>query len=282
MPCVERIVPLDRGEGLVRGADGSRRMAVDVGGVRIGAGEAVVIAGPCAVESHDQTFAVAQAVRDAGAKIFRAGAFKPRTSPYSFQGLGEKGLKILDDVRRETGLKVVSEAMDADDLELVAEYADMIQIGSRNMQNYTLLRRAGRMGVPILLKRGMAATLDEWLMAAEYILNEGQDKVVLCERGVRTFSDHSRFTLDLGAVPAVRELSHLPVIVDPSHGTGSRERVPAMARAALAAGADGLMIEVHDQPDDALSDGPQSLDLAGFAELMDSLRRLAAALDVNI
>jgi 3-deoxy-7-phosphoheptulonate synthase len=282
IPCVERIIPLDRGAGLVSRDVRREPTVVRVGDVLIGGGQAVVIAGPCAVESPEQTLAIAEVVRKGGAKIFRAGAFKPRTSPYSFQGLGERGLKILADVRSETGLKVVTEAMDSDSLEQVAEYADIIQIGSRNMQNYALLQQAGRCGKPILLKRGMAATIEEWLMAAEYILNEGQDQVILCERGVRTFNDHSRFTLDLGAVPAVREFSHLPVIVDPSHGTGNRSRVPAMARAALAAGADGVMIEVHDRPEDALSDGLQSLDPAGFYQLMGELRRLAEALGFNI
>jgi 3-deoxy-7-phosphoheptulonate synthase len=282
IPCVERIIPLDRGAGLVSRDVRREPTVVRVGDVLIGGGQAVVIAGPCAVESPEQTLAIAEVVRKGGAKIFRAGAFKPRTSPYSFQGLGERGLKILADVRSETGLKVVTEAMDSDSLEQVAEYADIIQIGSRNMQNYALLQQAGRCGKPILLKRGMAATIEEWLMAAEYILNEGQDQVILCERGVRTFNDHSRFTLDLGAVPAVREFSHLPVIVDPSHGTGNRSRVPAMTRAALAAGADGVMIEVHDRPEDALSDGLQSLDPAGFYQLMGELRRLAEALGFNI
>jgi len=282
MPCVERVLPLDRDKGLVGGKRPPAPAVVEVGEVRFGGGNAVVIAGPCAVESPEQALEIARVVRDNGAKMFRAGAFKPRTSPYSFQGLGEPGLKILDEVRKETGLKIVTEAMDSESLEMVAGHADMIQIGSRNMQNYSLLRRAGRLEVPILLKRGMAATLEEWLMAAEYILNEGNERVVLCERGVRTFSDHSRFTLDLGAVPAVRELSHLPIIVDPSHGTGYRSRVPAMARASLAAGADGVMLEVHNRPDDALSDGPQSLDPQGFSELMRDLKRLAEALRIRL
>ncbi len=282
LPCVERVVPLDRGAGLVSRETSSQPTVVRIDELRIGNGDVVVIAGPCAVESPEQALAIAEAVAKGGAKIFRAGAYKPRTSPYSFQGLGEKGLKILADVRSVTGLKIVTEAMDEASLDLVAHYADIIQIGSRNMQNYPLLQRAGRLGKPILLKRGMAATIEEWLMAAEYILNEGQDRVILCERGVRTFSDHSRFTLDLGVVPAVKELSHLPVIVDPSHGTGYRGRVPAMARAALAAGADGVMIEVHDQPDDALSDGAQSLDPPGFVNLMRELYRLAEALEIRI
>ncbi|HUX08679.1 MAG TPA: 3-deoxy-7-phosphoheptulonate synthase [Acidobacteriota bacterium] len=282
LPCVERVVQLDRGAGLVSRETTPQPTVIRIDELSIGGGDVVVIAGPCAVESPEQTLAIAEVVRKGGAKIFRAGAFKPRTSPYSFQGLGEQGLKILADVRSETGLKIVTEAMDEASLGLVEKYADIIQIGSRNMQNYSLLQVAGRTGKPILLKRGMAATIDEWLMAAEYILNEGQDQVILCERGVRTFSDHSRFTLDLGAVPAVKELSHLPVIVDPSHGTGYRGRVPAMARAAIAAGADGLMIEVHNHPDEALSDGVQSLDPVGFTNLMHELRRLAEALEIRI
>jgi 3-deoxy-7-phosphoheptulonate synthase len=282
IPCVERIIPLDRGAGLVSRDLHAEPTVVHIGDIPIGGGNAVVIAGPCAVESAEQTLAIAEAIQKAGAKVFRAGAYKPRTSPYSFQGLGERGLKILADVRTETGLKIITEAMDAESLELVAGFADIVQIGSRNMQNYPLLQLAGRLGKPILLKRGMAATIEEWLMAAEYILNQGQDQVILCERGVRTFSDHSRFTLDLGAIPAVKELSHLPVIVDPSHATGNRSRVPAMARAALAAGADGVMIEVHDRPDDALSDGLQSLDPPAFSQLMRELARIAEALDLKI
>ena len=275
LPGVERVVPLGRGASLFGAGSGPEPTAVRVGDAVIGGGRPAVIAGPCAVESLEQALTIASVVRESGAMIFRGGAYKPRTSPYDFQGLGEEGLKILARVRDETGLMVVTEALDAESLELVARYADMIQIGSRNMQNYPLLRRAGRLKKPILLKRGMAATLDEWLMAAEYILSEGCDDVVLCERGVRTFSDHSRFTLDLAAVPAVRERSRLPVIVDPSHGTGVSSRVPAMARAAVAAGADGVMLEVHYSPEQALSDGQQTLTPEVFLELVQDLKRIA-------
>ncbi len=245
-----------------------------------GAGFAV-IAGPCAVESRKSALEVARAVKAAGASAFRGGAYKPRTSPYSFQGLGKKGLDILRAVREETGLAIVTEAVDPQSLEQVARHADMIQIGTRNMQNYSLLRLAGQSGRPVLLKRGFSATFEEFLMAAEYILSEGNYNVVLCERGVRTFADHTRSTLDISLVPAVRKISHLPVIVDPSHAAGRRDMVPALSRAALAAGAHGLIVEVHPDPDKALSDGSQSMDLPSFAELMDSLRRIAAAMDVE-
>ncbi len=214
-----------------------------------------------------------------GAQLLRGGAFKPRTSPYAFQGLGEKGLAILAEARERFGLGIVTEAIDTESLALVEQYADMIQIGARNMQNYSLLRRAGQSRKPVLLKRGMAATLDEWLMAAEYVLSEGNYQVVLCERGVRTFSDHSRNTLDLSVVPAVKAVSHLPVIVDPSHGTGRRDRVLPLARAALAVGADGLIVEVHDQPEHAASDGPQSIYPRQLEQLMEQARRLAPLLE---
>jgi 3-deoxy-7-phosphoheptulonate synthase len=282
MPGVARIIALKPIAGLVGKSDGVKQTVVRVGEAEIGGGSVAVIAGPCAVESMDQAMAVAETVAKSGVKIFRAGAFKPRTSPYSFQGLGEEGLRILVHVRDETGLRIVTEALDRESLGLVAQYADMVQIGSRNMQNYQLLRAAGRLKKPVLLKRGMAATLEEWLMAAEYILAEGNSQVVLCERGVRTFSDHSRFTIDLGVIPAVRELSHLPVIVDPSHGTGISSRVPAMARAAVAAGADGVMLEVHPRPEAAFSDGSQSLDPGAFVSLMDELHRIANALGLRL
>ena len=251
---------------------------VRVGDAEIGGDELAIIAGPCAIESHAQAFAVAESVRRSGARFFRGGAFKPRTSPYAFQGLGVEGLKILAEVREVYGLKIVTEALDESGVDLVEKYGDMIQIGARNMQNFSLLRRAGRSHLPVLLKRGLSATLDEWLLAAEYIMSEGNYNVVLCERGVRTFSDHSRNTLDLAVIPPVKTLSHLPIIVDPSHGTGKRDHVPAMARAALAAGADGLLIEVHPDPDRALSDGAQSLDFTGFVKLQESLLRLAEPL----
>jgi 3-deoxy-7-phosphoheptulonate synthase len=240
-----------------------------------------VIAGPCAVESLKGALAVARAVKAAGAGAFRGGAYKPRTSPYSFQGLGKKGLDILRAVREETGLPVVTEAVDPESLEQVARHADMIQIGARNMQNYSLLRLAGQSKRPVLLKRGFSATFEEFLMAAEYILSEGNYQVVLCVRGVRTFADYTRSTLDISLVPAVQKISHLPIIADPSHAAGRRDMVPALSRAALAAGAHGLIVGVHADPDRALSDGGQSLTLEGFAELMGSLRRIAGAMDAG-
>jgi 3-deoxy-7-phosphoheptulonate synthase len=247
---------------------------VRVGDATIGGSELAIIAGPCAVESRAQAFAVAERVRRSGARFFRGGAFKPRTSPYAFQGLGEEGLKILAEVREAYGLKIVTEALDESGVDLVERYGDMIQIGARNMQNYTLLRRAGRSHLPVLLKRGLAAMLDEWLLAAEYIMAEGNYNVVLCERGVRTFAQHTRNTLDLAAIPAVRRISHLPVIVDPSHGTGKNHMVTPLARAGVAVGADGLIIEVHDQPERALSDGAQALTLEQYDQLIDEVRAI--------
>ena len=247
---------------------------VRVGDATIGGSELAIIAGPCAVESHAQAFAVAERVRRSGARFFRGGAFKPRTSPYAFQGLGEEGLKILAEVREAYGLKIVTEALDESGVDLVERYGDMIQIGARNMQNYTLLRRAGRSHLPVLLKRGLAAMLDEWLLAAEYIMAEGNYNVVLCERGVRTFAQHTRNTLDLAAIPAVRRISHLPVVVDPSHGTGKNHMVTPLARAGVAVGADGLIIEVHDQPERALSDGAQALTLEQYDQLIDEVRAI--------
>jgi 3-deoxy-7-phosphoheptulonate synthase len=258
--------------------DREQRTVVQVGEVTIGDGQPVLIAGPCSVESREQTLAVALAVREAGGALLRGGAFKPRTSPYSFQGLGEAGLQILAEARELTGLPIVTEAMEPDQAPLVAAYADMIQIGSRNMANFALLRRAGRCDKPVLLKRGMAATVEEWLMAAEYILAEGNPNVVLCERGIRTFDPLFRFTLDLSAVPMVRELSHLPIIVDPSHGTGRRSLVHQMSLAATAAGADGLIVEVHPHPDQALSDGAQSITPDELAGLVAATRAVSAAL----
>jgi 3-deoxy-7-phosphoheptulonate synthase len=241
-----------------------------------GARELGIIAGPCSIESREQAFAIAERVARGGARFFRGGAYKPRTSPYAFQGLGEDGLKIMAEIRDRFGLRIVTEAIDNESLELVAEYADMIQIGARNMQNFSLLKHAGRLRKPVLLKRGMSATLEEFLMAAEYILSEGNYEVVLCERGVRTFADHTRNTLDLSIVPAVQRLSHLPILVDPSHGTGKRDKVLPMSRAAVATGADGLLIEVHHDPDRALSDGPQSILPDQFDELMAEIRQIAA------
>jgi 3-deoxy-7-phosphoheptulonate synthase len=244
----------------------------------IGGKELALIAGPCAIESREQAFAIAEHVAQSGAQFFRGGAYKPRTSPYAFQGLGEEALKIMAEIRDRFGLRIVTEAIDHEALELVAEYADVIQIGARNMQNYSLLKAAGRKRKPVLLKRGLAATLDEFLMAAEYIMSEGNYEVILCERGVRTFADHTRNTLDLSIVPAVQRLSHLPIIVDPSHGTGKRNKVLPLARAAVAVGADGLIVEVHHQPEKALSDGIQSILPDQFAQLMDECSQIAAVL----
>jgi 3-deoxy-7-phosphoheptulonate synthase len=242
----------------------------------IGGPGLAIVAGPCAIESREQAFAVAERVHRAGAQFFRGGAYKPRTSPYSFQGLGEEGLQIMGEIRAQYGMKIITEAIDNESLDLVEEYADMIQIGARNMQNFSLLKRAGRAKKPVLLKRGMSATLEEFLMAAEYILSEGNYNVALCERGVRTFADHTRNTLDLSLIPAVQRLSHLPIFVDPSHGTGKRNKVTPLSRAAVAVGADGLMVEVHNQPDQAMSDGPQSLFPDQFDELMKQVRQIAA------
>jgi 3-deoxy-7-phosphoheptulonate synthase len=250
---------------------------IPVNGTYIGGTELVVMAGPCAVESREQIREVAQAVKAAGVKILRGGAFKPRTSPYSFQGLGREGLEILAEMRAEFGLGVITEVIAPEDAPLVAEHADILQIGSRNMQNYALLHAVGETQRPVLLKRGMMSTIEELLMAAEYILSHGNDRVILCERGIRTFEKYTRNTLDISAVPILKQLSHLPVIVDPSHGTGRRELVGPVSRAALAAGADGLIIEVHPHPEQALSDGAQSLQPERFAALMRSLRPLAAA-----
>jgi 3-deoxy-7-phosphoheptulonate synthase len=255
---------------------------VDVAGIKVGGTEIVIIAGPCAVESQEQLFDTARAVRKDGARILRGGAFKPRSSPYSFQGLGEEGLKLLSAIRTETGLPIVTEVMDTRQVELVGKYADMLQIGSRNMQNYPLLKEVGMTRKPILLKRGMMATIEEFLLAAEYILSQGNENVILCERGIRTFETSTRNTLDLSAVPMLKRLTHLPVIVDPSHGTGIRWMVPAMAKAAVAVGTDGLIMEVHYQPDKALCDGHQSLDLMEFTQLMKDLSRVACAVDREI
>src|SRR6059058_539647 len=234
-----------------------------------------IIAGPCAIEGREQAFAVAERVHRAGAQFFRGGAYKPRTSPYAFQGLGEEALQIMADIRDQYGLKIVTEAIDNESLELVEQYADVVQIGARNMQNFSLLKRAGRSKKPVMVKRGMSATLEEFLMAAEYVMSEGNYNVILCERGVRTFADHTRNTLDLSVVPAVQRLSHLPIVVDPSHGTGKRNKVTPLSRAAIAVGADGLMVEVHPEPDKALSDGMQSLYPDQFDELMAQVRQIA-------
>jgi 3-deoxy-7-phosphoheptulonate synthase len=248
----------------------------------IGGRNLAIVAGPCSIESREQAFTIAGQVAAAGAQFFRGGAFKPRTSPYAFQGLGLEALRIMAEIRDRFGLRIVTEAIDNESLALVAEWADVIQIGARNMQNFSLLKRAGRLRKPVLLKRGLSATLEEFLMAAEYLMSEGNYEVILCERGVRTFTDHTRNTLDLSIVPAVRRLSHLPILVDPSHATGKRDSVLPMARAAVASGADGLLVEVHHQPDKALSDGPQSIYPAQFATMMDEIERIAPVVGRNL
>ncbi len=248
----------------------------------VGGKNLAIMAGPCAIETREQAFIIAEQVAAAGAQFFRGGAYKPRTSPYAFQGLGEKALKIMAEIRDAFGMRIVSEAMDRESLALIEEYADVIQIGARNMQNYSLLREVGRTRKPVLLKRGMSATLEELLMAAEYIMSEGNYQVILCERGVRTFIDHTRNTLDLSIVPAVQRLSHLPIIVDPSHGTGKRNKVVPLSRAAVAVGADGLVIEVHHQPDKALSDGAQSIYPQQFADMMGEVRQIAHILHRDV
>jgi len=255
---------------------------VKIGNAQLGGGKFGIIAGPCAVESRDQLNAAARAVKAAGAHFLRGGAFKPRTSPYSFQGMKEDGLKILADARAETGLPIVTEVMDTRDVDLVARYADVLQVGARNMQNFSLLEAVGSQPRAVMLKRGLSATIQEFLMAAEYIVKQGNYNVILCERGIRTFETMTRNTLDLGSIPLIKRLTHLPIIVDPSHGTGDRASVPAMARAALALGADGLMVEVHPNPEKALSDGPQSLTPEGFGKLMETLRAIAPVVGLEI
>jgi 3-deoxy-7-phosphoheptulonate synthase len=272
---VLEVIPVSHAYKLVSREVKAENTVVSIGGVRVGGPGLVLVAGPCAVESREQMLTVARMVRESGAQLLRGGAFKPRTSPYSFQGLGEEGLKILAEAREATGLPVVTEAVDGESMDLVERYADAIQIGARNMQNFSLLKRAGRARKPVILKRGMSATLEEFLMSAEYILSEGNYEVVLCERGVRTFSDFSRNTLDLSVVPAVKDLSHLPILVDPSHGTGRRDKVTPLSRAAVAVGADGLMVEVHHDPGRALSDGPQSITPDMFGALVRELRQIA-------
>ena len=241
----------------------------------IGGADLAIVAGPCSVESREQAFEIAEQVASAGAQFFRGGAYKPRTSPYAFQGLGLEALGIMAEIRERYGLRIITEAIDSETLELVAEWADVIQIGARNMQNFSLLKKAGKLRKPVLLKRGLSATLDEFLMSAEYIMSEGNYQVILCERGVRTFADHTRNTLDLSIVPAVQRLSHLPILVDPSHGTGKRDSVLPMARAAVATGCDGILVEVHNHPEKALSDGPQSIYPDQFVRMMDEIEKIA-------
>jgi 3-deoxy-7-phosphoheptulonate synthase len=275
LPGVAEAIRVSKPYKLVSRETKPENSVVFVNGVPVGGEEIALCGGPCAVESRDQILASARAVKAAGGQLLRGGAYKPRTSPYSFQGLGEEGLRYLAEAREQTGLGIVTEAVDTESIDLVEDYADCIQIGARNMQNFSLLRRAGRAKKPVLLKRGMSSTLEEFLMAAEYILSEGNYNVILCERGVRTFADHSRNTLDLSVVPAVKTLSHLPIIVDPSHGTGKRDKVLPMALASVAAGAAGLIVEMHPTPERALSDGYQSLDPEEFSELAEECRAIA-------
>jgi 3-deoxy-7-phosphoheptulonate synthase len=275
---VKEAIPVTKPYKLVSRETHPEATVITAGDVKIGGGELVVMAGPCAVESEEQALTIARFVKKCGARIFRGGAFKPRTSPYSFQGLGEKGLLILEKVRRETGLLIVTEATDHTNIDMVERYADIIQIGARNMQNYSLLRRAGQVKKPVLLKRGFAATIDELLMSAEYIMSEGNSRIILCERGIRTFADNTRNTLDLSAIPAIKEASHLPIVVDPSHAAGRRDFVIPLSKGAAAVGADGLLVEVHHDPDRALSDGPQSLWPAQYEELVRQIRGIAEVL----
>jgi 3-deoxy-7-phosphoheptulonate synthase len=277
MPGVENLVPIMKPYKLAGRELKKEPTVVEIGDIRIGGDEIVVMAGPCAIENEETFIDTARKVKEAGAKILRGGAFKPRSSPYSFQGLEEDGLKIMAAAREATGLKLVTEVVDTRDVELVNSYADILQIGARNMQNFRLLSEVGMTGKPVLLKRGLSATIEEWLMAAEYIMAAGNQKILLCERGIRTFETATRNTMDLSAIPVVKELSHLPIIVDPSHATGSWKYVPALSKGAIATGADGLMIEVHHDPANALSDGPQSLRPQKFAEVMKELKPIAEA-----
>ena len=277
LPGVEKVVPIVQPFKLASRDFKPDNTIIQVGNHTIGDGGLTVIAGPCAVEGHDKFIDAAIAVKNAGADMLRGGAFKPRTSPYSFQGLGKEGLEIMAEARDITGLPIVTEVMDQKSLPLVAEYADIIQVGARNMQNFFLLRELGKCDKPVLLKRGPSATIEEWIMAAEYIISSGNPQVIMCERGIRTFEKYTRNTLDLSAVPLIKQLTHLPVIVDPSHGTGVRELVSPMACAAIAAGADGIMVEVHPHPEKALSDGDQSLTPRGFSQLMREVEPLARA-----
>lgn len=282
MPGVVRVIRVTAPYKLVSREFYPDDTVIDVNGVKIGGDNFVVMAGPCAVESAEQIDTIAGQVKERGARILRGGAFKPRTSPYSFQGLGEKGLRLMAEASKRHGIPIVTEAVDKESLDLVVRYGDIVQIGARNMQNFTLLRDAGRCGKPILLKRGMSATVEELLMAAEYIANEGNSKIVLCERGVRTFADHTRNTLDLSSIPYVQRCSHLPIISDPSHGTGRREKVIPLSCASVAVGAHGLIVEVHCHPDKALSDGPQSLYPDQFQELMGRVSAIAKVIGRNL
>jgi len=276
-PGVEKVMPILSPYKLVSREFKQTDTVVDVGGVKIGGNRLVVMAGPCAVENFDLLFSIAKQVKKGGAVILRGGAFKPRTSPYSFQGLGEEGLKYLVEVKKRTGLPIATELMDVRDLDIVERHADLIQIGARNIQNFDLLKEVGRSKKPVLLKRGMASTVKDWLLSAEYILQNGNFNVILCERGIRTFETETRFTQDLSSIPVIKGLSHLPIVVDPSHAAGRWGLVPSMAKAAVAAGADGLLIEVHSKPEEALCDGPQAMLPEKFAKLMTELKRIAKA-----
>jgi 3-deoxy-7-phosphoheptulonate synthase len=278
MDGVESVAPISKPYKLVSREFKKENTVIDVGnGVLIGGDDVIVMAGPCSVDTKDRLLHTAEAVKAAGARVLRGGAFKPRTSPYAFQGHGEKALRFLADARKQTGLPVVTEVMNVNDVKLVEDYADIIQVGARNIQNFDLLKAVGKTKKPVLLKRGMSTTIQEWLLSAEYVMSNGNYNVILCERGIRTFETSTRFTLDLNAVPVLRHLTHLPIIVDPSHGVGIREYIPAMAKAAVAVGADGLILEVHPKPEEALSDGPQSLLPEQFAKLMAELRSVALA-----
>ncbi len=275
LPGVSEVIPVSAPYKLVSREAKRENTVVSIGGVLVGGQRLAIVAGPCAIESEAQALEIARRVKEGGATLYRGGAYKPRTSPYSFQGLGAEGLRILSRVRAETGLPTITEVLDTETVDLVAEHADCLQVGARNMQNFSLLKRLGRLRKPVLLKRGLSATLEELLLSAEYLLAEGNYEVILCERGVRTFADHTRNTLDLSSVPYVQRISHLPILVDPSHGTGKRAKVLPLSRAAVAVGADGLLIEVHHQPELALSDGPQAILPEMFAELVDAVRLLA-------
>jgi 3-deoxy-7-phosphoheptulonate synthase len=279
---VEQAIPVTKSYKLASRAFSTKNFSITVGPVTFAQDRFVVIGGPCAVESEDQTVRIARKVKDAGARVLRGGAFKPRTSPYSFQGLGLDGLKILATARKETGLPVVTEALDPKSLEMVYQYADIIQIGTRNMQNFSLLQEAGRLDKPVMLKRGMSATIDEWLAAAEYILEQGNKNVILCERGIRSFDTHARNMLDLTAIPIVKDLSHLPIVVDPSHGTGRRDKVVPMSLGALAVGSGGIIVDVHDRPQEALCDGPQALSPEEFGGLVKKLTAMSQVLETKM
>lgn len=282
MEVVAFITPISKPYKLVSREFKKENTVIKIGDIKIGGADVIVAAGPCSVETKELLLEIAKKIKISGAKMIRGGAFKPRTSPYAFQGLGEKGLKYLDEVKKLTGLPVITEAMNVNQVSLVARYADIVQIGARNMQNFDLLKEAGKTKKPVLLKRGLSATIEEFLMSAEYIMAQGNYNVILCERGIRTFETATRFTLDLNAVPVIKKLSHLPVFIDPSHGVGVREYIPAMCKASVAAGADGLIVEVHSCPEKAFSDGPQSLLPPQFDKMMNELKAVARAVGREI